>query len=119
MSTLLEQIVKVKEINEEKKKAADATTRQTREMELKKAEQFRKTMRQVQQQQQLELQRIREKEQEKKAEQAKRDKQKKIADLRTLIAKLKSRLASSGFDQGLANQISQLETELYSLLFSL
>ena len=84
--------------------------------EIQKSREFAKVLQEVDAYIKSKQQTDRQKAEEAKELQEKQDREKKIAELRGLIAYLRQRLVSSGYDRAIAAQLSTAETQLFWLL---
>lgn len=92
----------------------------TIEREAERTREFQKVLKELEALQESPTQRMRRKDAEAKAERAKRERQKRIVDLRAHVAALRQKLYITGeFSGAVAAEISQLETELFWLLFAI
>ncbi|MDL2236764.1 hypothetical protein LJC56_02890 [Christensenellaceae bacterium OttesenSCG-928-K19] len=89
------------------------------EDELEKSAEFKKVLEKFDSMQETAEQKRARQKQEAEAAQEKKAKNKKIAELRGLIAQLKAKLSSSGHDPKIAAQLSAAQTQLFWLMFGM
>lgn len=87
--------------------------------ELDKTEDFEKLLKKIDSMQETSEERAARLEAEDKEVQARKDRTKKMNELQSLIAQLRSQLAASGGDPAIAARLSEAQTELFWLMMSL
>lgn len=116
----METNIKITTSAAEQSSDAKSLSQQRLEAQVEEIKSFREAMRKLEAAQETDAQRARRKAEEAKAADAKRRKEKKIAELRSLIAALRNKLYAGGkLNPSVAAQISALETQLFWLMFAL
>jgi len=87
--------------------------------EIEESDKFEKVLKRIDAQTETSEQRSARIAKENEAIRARKEKNKKICDLRALIAQLRTKLLSSGFDPRVEAQLSAAQNELFWLMFSL